>query len=136
LSNNTDEFKTLFDNIFAVNNEVEETKVPVKMDLNQIDPSRMVNKKEMLKRRQEDGNVSETVRKYLLKTQAEAIRGLEGYIELMFQNYGRTMSKTQIAQLVDTLNILIMQGYGNTAGNAEDTVSQEESETAAGSAEE
>lgn len=136
LSNNTEDFRTLFDSIFAVNNEVEETKDPVKMDLNNIDPTRLVNKTEMLKRRKEEGNRSETVKKYLLETQAKAIKGLEGHIEVMFQNYGRTMSRNQIAQLVDTLNILIMQGYGNTSGNAEDTVSQEESETAAGSTEE
>ena len=135
LSNNKEEFNTLFDSIFVVDNDTEEPKDPLKMDLSHIDPTRLVNKKEMLKRRQDEGNRTDTVKKFLLKNQAHAIKGLEGYVELMFQNYGRTMSKSQIAQLVDTLNMLIIQGYGNTAGNAENTVPHEESETAAGNAE-
>lgn len=130
LSNNTEAFKALFDSIYTINTITVEAKGPAKMDLNNIDPSRLVNKSEMLKRRKEEGNRSETVKKYLFETQANAIKGLEGHIEVMFQNYGKSMSRNQISQLVDTLNILIMQGYGNAAGNAKNTVSQEESETA------
>lgn len=136
LNTNSDEIKKWFDDIYGVSALPEEPKESMKMDVSNIDPNRLVNMKEMLKRRKVDGNRSSTVKNYLLETQANAIKGLEGYIEVMFQNIGTYMSRADIEKMVNTLNIMIVGGYGNAAGNAKDTVSGEESETGAGGAEE
>ena len=136
LNTNSEVIKKKFDDIYELNYKQEDVSDQQGMDFSNFDPSRLVNKEKILKRRQEEGNLTKTIKDYLLRTQAKVLKGREGMVEFMFQNYGRTMSREQISQLVDTLNLLIIKGYGNATGNAKDTVSGEESEAGAGGAEE
>ena len=82
----------------------------------------------VLKGRQAERNKKATVLKYLMDKQHDAFSGQEHLVQAMFDRYDSYMTKEQIREAVNNINILLITNNGKAQRNAQTPVSSSESE--------
>lgn len=98
------------------------------LDNSEDDSVRTIDVDKVLKGRQAERNKKATVLKYLMANQHDAFNGQEHLVQAMFDRYDSYMTKEQIREAVNNINILLITNNGKTQRNAQTPVSSSESE--------
>lgn len=95
-------------------------------DCPQIDVDRL------LRRRKAEGNKKDSIRLYLNKNEGHGVTEFKLIVEAVLSSYSDTLTREEVRNVGNTINLMLYSKYGTSKGNAESIVSETESEGAAG----
>lgn len=104
------------------------------LELGDIDVS-YVDIDKLLSRRNKNKNKKDSIRKYLRENEGNGIKEFQLFIEAVLSSYGEYLTREEVRNVGNALNLMLYSKYGNAKGNPQDIVSQPESQTDTGESE-